>query len=126
MPEANLSKQTSIDTSKDSIVIIGVLEVIAGGRTLDVTGVAEEVLNAGHIIIKETSSGNLKPHPVSGGTYDALPASHTYEGVLVASILKDKPMASVMVRGSVNEVASPFPVLAGAKTALSLIRFTQD
>ncbi|NQY30350.1 MAG: hypothetical protein HRT69_12865 [Flavobacteriaceae bacterium] len=83
MPEAILSKQTTIDTSNDSIVIIDALEVIAGGRTLDVTGVTEEVLNAGHIIIKETSSGNLKPQAVSGSTYSTLPAGHIYEGVLV-------------------------------------------
>ena len=64
--------------------------------------------------------------PVSGTSYGSLPASHTYKGVLVASILTEKPFASILVRGSVNEVASPYAVPSAAKTALPLITFTQD
>lgn len=125
-PTANLASQSSVDTSKDCIVIIDCLENIRGGETLDATGITEDVLNAGHIIIEETSSGTLKPMPVSGAAYDSLPAGHTYKGVLVASILTAKPFASIMVRGSVNEVASPYPLVAAMKTALTLIRFTKD
>lgn len=127
MPTANLNNEgVQVNTSKDSIVIRDLIEAIHGGRTLDVTGVTAEVLQAGHIIIRETATGNYKPQAVTAGVYDALPAGHTYAGVLVASILTKKPFASIMVRGSVNEVASPYPPLAAAKTALPLIIFTQD
>jgi len=40
--------------------------------------------------------------------YASLPASHTYVGILVASILKAKPMAAIMVRGTVNPNVTPF------------------
>lgn len=131
MPTANISSTSSIDTSADSIVIVDLIEDIPGGRTLDATGVAEEVLKAGRIIIEETASGDLKPLVITDGSYDSLPASHTYKGVLVSTILTAKPFASVMVRGTMNEEASKnaheLPsVPAGAKTALTLIRFTKD
>lgn len=119
------TKET-VDTSNDSIIVIQNLETIPGGKTLDVTGFTPTVIKAGHIIIEETSSGNLKPMPVSGADYAALPASHTYKGVLISSILTTKPFAAILVRGSVNKVASHYAVPAGAITALPLIRFTKD
>ncbi|PKP28858.1 MAG: hypothetical protein CVU01_02875 [Bacteroidetes bacterium HGW-Bacteroidetes-18] len=119
------TKET-VDTSNDSIVVINNLETIPGGKTLNVTGFTPTVIKAGHIIIEETSSGILKPMPVDGADYAALPASHTYKGVLIASILTTKPFAAVLVRGSVNKIASPYAVPAGAITALPLIRFTKD
>ncbi|MGB7842336.1 MAG: hypothetical protein WBL21_06065, partial [Salinimicrobium sp.] len=81
--------------------------------------------------VEETATGVLKPLAISNGTYDDLPAGHTYKGILYGSILTAKPMAAVLVRGTVNEEAAKnahelpaYP--AGAKTALSLIRFTKD
>lgn len=56
----------------------------------------------------------------------ALPASHTYKGILVASILTAKPFASVMVRGTVNQSVTPYTIESAVKTALPLIRFTND
>jgi len=81
------------------------------------------------LIIKETATGVLKPMPVTGAAYAALPASHTYEGVLISTILKSKPFAGILVRGTVNQAASFYTissVLTAVKTALPLIRFTQD
>lgn len=127
---ANLQNNpTTIDTSNDGIVIIANLETIPGGKTLDVTGFSPIVIPAGHLIIEETSTGVLKPMPISDEKYAALPAGHAYKGVLVASILTTKPFASIMVRGTVNKNASKYSitsVLDAAKTALLLIRFTQD
>lgn len=127
---ANLQNNpTTVDTSNDGIVIVANLETIPGGKTLDATGFTPAAIPAGHLIIEETSTGVLKPMPISGAAYGALPALHTYKGVLVATILTAKPFASVMVRGTVNKNASKYTitsVLAAAKTALPLIRFTQD
>lgn len=130
MPQADLSKSSSVDTSADSIVIQNMIEDIPGGRTLDNTGIAEEVLKAGRVIIEQDSDGVLKPLPISSGSYAALPAGHSYKGILTGSILTSKPMAAIMVRGTVNEEAAKnaaelpaYPT--GAKTALSLIRFTK-
>lgn len=132
MPEVLLSNGSTLDTSNDSIVIENLIEDIPGGRALDVTGVTDEVLKAGRVVIEETSSGNLKPAPISNGTYDATPTGHTVKGILVASILKTKAFASVLVRGTVNEEAAEKaaglpPYLAAHKTALEpLVRFRKD
>lgn len=40
--------------------------------------------------------------------YAALPASHSYVGILVASILKTNPQAAIMVRGTVNPNVTPY------------------
>jgi hypothetical protein len=122
--------KTSVDTSNDSVVIVQNLETIPGGSALEVTGFTLEIINAGHLIIEQTASGVLKPMPVADNAYAALPAGHTYKGVLVASILKAKPGAAIMVRGTVNDAAfkngTGFITPADAKTALVLIRFTKD
>lgn len=129
MAQASLnSSPVQIDTSNDSIVIRKILLDIPGGKTLDVSGYTptDGVLRAGHILIEQTSNKEVKPLDVSAGAYVALPTGHTYKGVLIATILKAKPQAAVMLGGDVNEVASPYPVPAGAKTALTHILFTQD
>lgn len=119
----------NFDTSNDSIVIVANLENIPGGKTLDVTGFAPAVIPAGHLVIEETATGKLKPMPVSGTAYGSLPSNHTYKGVVVSSVLTTKPFVSVLVRGTVNKNASKYAiasVLSAVKTALPLIRFTQD
>lgn len=127
---ANLNNTgNSFDTANDSIVIVSNLEVIPGGKTLDVTGFSPTVIPAGHLVIEETATGVLKPMPVSGANYGSLPSNHTYKGVVVSSVLTAKPFVSVLVRGTVNKNASKYgisSILSAVKTALPLIRFTQD
>ena len=129
----NLSNQgNSVDVGYDSVTIVANLEDIPGGKTLDTTGFAPEVIKAGHLVIVETATGVYKPMPVNTGqtAYEALTAGHTYAGVVVASVLTAKPFVAIMVRGTVNEQAfannGGFATPSGAKTALSLIRFTKD
>lgn len=65
----------------------------------------------------------------TAGAYGSLPSGHTYAGILVASILTEKPFAGIMVRGTVNVNATPYPmtsILSAVKTALPLIIFTSD
>jgi hypothetical protein len=128
MAQANLNGAVKeISTDNDSIVIKEVLIDIPGGKTLDVSGYTPtDVIKAGHIIIEETATKELKPLNVTDGEYVDLPSLHTYKGVLIATVLKSKPLASIMLSGDVNEVASPYAVPAAAKTALTHILFTQD
>lgn len=127
---ANLNNTgDNFDTANDGIVIVNNLETIPGGKTLDVTGFAPAVIPAGHLVIEETATGVLKPMPVSGTAYGSLPANHTYKGVVISSVLTTKPFVGIMVRGSVNKNASKYTissVLSAVRTALPLIRFTQD
>jgi hypothetical protein len=125
------NENQEIITGNDSIVVRNVLETIRGGRTLDVTGFTPNVIKAGHVIIKETATGNLKPMPVNSGAtaYAALPENHTYEGINISSVLTKKPFAGIMIRGSVNPAAAPLPmtsILSAVKTALPLITFRED
>jgi hypothetical protein len=119
---------TGFDAGKDSVIIQNYIEGIVGGRSLNVVGFTPSVISAGHVVIKETDTGDFKPMPVSdeGTAYAALPDKHTIEGVVVASVTKDSAMAGIMTRGAVNEIASPYPVTEAIKTALPLIRFVQD
>lgn len=213
---------TTVDTARDSIVIVDNFQSIRGGRTLDVAGFTPAVISAGHVIIVETATGNHKPMPATasstgnvatlgaviggsgytagtfenvplaggkgtgvlatvvvaagavttitkteggsgyavgdvltvpgafaGGTgsgasatvatigattgaFGALPAGHTYAGILISSILTSKPFAGIMVRGTVNPTfpgAMPYSmttILAAVKAALPLIDFRAD
>lgn len=216
---ANLTNDPrSIITEKDSIVIVDVREALRGGRTLDVTGFLPSVIAAGHLIIKETATGNLKPMPVAsttsiktlgtitagsgyaadgtysnvaltggtgsgakativitggkansvtlttagtgyavgdslsaaaadiGGTgsgfavkvssvntsftgYGSLPGGHTYFGVLIATILTERPFAGVMLIGTANDQAAPFDmssILSAVQTAIPDIKWRHD
>ena len=121
----------SIDTGIDSVVIVDNFQSVRGGRSLDVAGFTPKVIQAGHMIIKETATGNFKPMPVNAqqNAYAALPADHTYAHVLIASILTKKAMAALLVRGTVNPAACPYPmatILDAVKEALPLIDFRED
>ena len=56
---------TEVVTGNDSIVIVDNFQSIRGGRSLDTTGFSPKVINAGHVIIKETSTGAHKPMPAT-------------------------------------------------------------
>ena len=125
--EASLNNEgIIIETGNESIVIVNHVDGIRGGKTLDVTGVTEDVIKVGHIIIKEDATGIHKPMPVSGDSYDSLPEGHSYVGVLEASILKSKPFAAILIDGTVNDAASPYAVTSAMKTALKKILFVAD
>ena len=215
MAVVNLTNENeSIITGKDNIVIVDNFQSIRGGRSLDVSGFKPEVINAGHVIIKEeTGSGKFEYRPmpvtedktiasfgaitggsgytngnhsgialqggsgsgaianitvassavtavtivaggagyqtgdvvtagIAGGSgfsvpvatvaaaaYATLPANHTYAGILIASILTKKPFAGILVRGTVNTAAAPYPmtsILSAVKAALPLIDFRRD
>lgn len=119
----------SFDTGNDGIVIVKNLETLPGGRTLDTTGFTPKTIREGHLIIEETATGVLKPMPVSGNAYATLPASHTYKGFVISSVLTAKPFVGILLRGTVNYEAGPYvatSILAAVRTALPLIRVIKD
>lgn len=116
-------------TGNASIVVRDNQRSIPGGKSLDVTGFTPTVVQEGHVIIRETATGEFKPMPVSGAAYAALPAGHTYAGILVASILTAKPFAGISYECTVNRIASPYPtapIEAAIKAALPNIHFLED
>ena len=120
-------KKNGVVFGDDSIVIQKYISGIKGGRTLDVTGFADSVIKAGHVII--VKDGTYAPMPVSGGVYGALPEGYAYAGVLYRSILAAKPAASIMTWGEVNSVAMPYAmetILDAFKEACPHIDFIKD
>jgi len=132
MAVANLVNAVEdIVSGNDNIVIVDVFQSIRGGRTLDVRGFAPDVVNAGHVIIRETATGEYKPMPVNaGGTaYMALPSGHVYAGIQINTVSTKRPMAGILVRGTVNFKAAPYPmdsILAAVRAVLPLIDFRGD
>lgn len=124
-------KKEGIDFgSYDSIVIKKHITDIEGGRTLDMTGFPLSVVYAAHVIISTADGQGVKtykPMPIVAKTvttgegdnavteevkdeegnviyeYDKLPEGAVYEGVLYRSILKEKPAASILIDGVVND-----------------------
>ena len=61
--------------------------------------------------------------------FDSLPANHSYVGILYKSILKDKPAASIMTWGQVNEEALYYSIASIKSAFLSAcphIEFIKD
>lgn len=119
--------KTQVVFGEDSVVIQKYISGIKGGRTLDVTGFADSVIKAGHVII--VKDGVYSPMPVSGGAYSTLPSGAAYAGVLYRSIPAAKPAASIMTWGEVNAEAVPYAmtsILAAFKSACPHIDFIKD
>lgn len=129
MAQVNLNDEVvKVDTSLDNVVVVSVIER-SQAVALDITGYNLPYVRAGHVIIRNTKSGKeYKPMPVhsDGKIYAELPESHEVVGVALSSTLAGRELSTILVRGSVNEVASPFPPTEAIKKALPLIRFTQD
>lgn len=121
---------TSLETDNDSVVIVEYISGKVGGATLDVTGWTPDIIPRGHVIIQETATGNLKPWPISGAAYAALPANHTISPyVMDNTVLTTKPFSGLMDRGTVNPNAQKYTissVLAAIKTAQPLIIYRAD
>lgn len=81
---ANLANELqTIESGMDSVVIRKYGAGIIGGRTLDVSNVASDVIKAGHVIIRSTTDEtDYKPMPVKDGAYDTLTTGYEYaEGI---------------------------------------------
>ncbi|MBR1525203.1 MAG: hypothetical protein IJ640_00895 [Prevotella sp.] len=117
---------------KDSVIIQKHIANIPGGRGLNVEGVEEKVLYAGHPIVTD-GKGDYKPLPVKTTdgvkAYDSKPEGYNYAGMLEASILTKKPSASILIAGVVNDAAMEIPLgehKAAIKSALPSIVFVND
>ena len=98
----------------DSVIIVDNFKSKRGGVTLDATGYPKGLIRAGHVIIKETATGELKPMPLNGaGTaYGTLPTGHTYYGILINTVkVKGNAAgnAGIMFEGTVNPVIGTKP-----------------
>lgn len=118
----------TITFPNDEVVIPKYISGITGGRTLDVSGITDKYIRAGHVIITD-GAGKYKPLPTTSGAYTTVPESWTICGVLYRTVLAATPWASIMTNGQLNAVALPIPltpVLAAFKAACPLIELVKD
>lgn len=124
MSVTNLNRTPEhFEDGNDSIVIVRDLGDIPGGRSLDVTEVTEDVIRAGHILIANDTTKEVKPLGVSGSAYASKPSGWSYLGVLKHSVLKTDARAAILTIGQVNAAACPYPITADIKTGLPHIQF---
>lgn len=118
------SELETVDTSKDFVVIQASYFDKPGGASVDLNGYTGGTVQAGHLVIAD-ASGNLKLMPLAAdnASYASLPGSHSYYGVVKNSVSARRPTVSILLEGVVNATACPYPIPAGAKTALAKITF---
>lgn len=121
----NLAKQNpALVGSKDSKVIVNCLNTLPNGTNLKVpAGYTDEVINAGHVVIKD-ADGDYTLLATAAGKFVEAGVDETYRGVVKASVLTSKPFVSIMDIGCVNFDAMPFSpedILADLKTNLPTI-----
>lgn len=142
MATANLNTLSSNVASRDldNLVVRESYTERDGGVTLDVTGFAKPYIRGGHIVIKDTTSGELKPMPLNaGGTaYAALPADHEYYGHTVQTVKTSLPTVGVMYHGKINPIIGKdagaqaagyydlTTILAALKAALTHVMYEGD
>lgn len=115
---------------KDNVIIQKHIADIPSGRALNVEGITEKVLHAGHPIITD-GNGNYKPLAIAEGgkSYGAKPQGWNYAGVLYRSILTKRPSASILIAGVVNDAAVEIPYgdhKTAIKNAVPGIMFVKD
>lgn len=124
-----VSKTETYDSGKESVIIRNYVNGIMGGVILDVTGFSGEFIKCGHIIIRDTNSGEYKPMPVTDEAYAPLPENHEYVGVCMTTAPVDTPHVGVMTAGEANDKAVPYPVdkiKAALKTDVPTLQWGHD
>lgn len=132
MGAIDIGWEKEIVSGLDSVVIRSYVDGIKGGKVLDMTGFAPEVIKTGHVIIK-SNTDVYKPMPLNqdGTAYGDLPANHSYVGICVTTCewQKEGPLVGIMTIGEINDVAAPYDfstIAAAFKAAVPTINFDHD
>lgn len=124
MNAVDFSKGTqAFDDGKDAIIVQKALTYLPNGAVLDVTAFTDEHIRAGHIIVRDASTKNLKPLAVSGANYQEL-GTDVAVGVAGYSVAKGKAFVSVITSGQINGGASKYKPTKALADALPRIEFT--
>lgn len=126
------AQKKSYDTGNDAVVIRQYLGGITGGRALDYSNFTDEVIRAGHIIVRKEIDGAYEYSPLEteGGKYKDKASDAEYAGVVVRSRMKGEAVA-IMDNGRVNDIAMPYEFKDATqreaiKTALPCLVFEHD
>lgn len=126
------AQKKSYDTGNDAVVIRQYLGGITGGRALDYSNFTDEVIRAGHIIVRKEIDGvyEYSPLETEGGKYKDKDSDAEFAGVVVRSRVKGEAVA-IMDNGRVNDIAMPYEFKdttqrEAIKTALPCLVFEHD
>jgi len=132
MGATDIGYNKEIISGPDSIIIRNYVDGIKGGKVLDMTGFAQEILKCGHVIIKNAND-TYKPMPLNaeGNSYGTLPANHVYVGIAIHSCewAKEGSLVGIITAGEVNDAALPYDfstIAAAFKAAVPTLRFDHD
>ena len=120
-----------LNTEMDNVRITNILETKVGGVVLDTTDFPDSVIESGHVVIYNATTGVYKPMPITGTpkAYGSLPSNFAYFGFVIASTLTKTPAVSVLTRGRVNPAAFKYAITSiesALKTALPHITFVSE
>ena len=114
------------------MVIRQYLGGITGGRALDYANFKDEVIQAGHIIVRKKVDDvyEYSPLETEDGKYKDKASDAEFAGVVVRSRMKGEAVA-IMDNGRVNDVAMPYQFKdetqrTAIKTALPSLIFEHD
>lgn len=121
-----------VDSGMDAVVIRQYNGGITGGRALDYSNFTEDVIKAGHVIVKKEVDGvfEYSPLEVEDGKYKDKASDQEFAGVVVRARLKGEGVA-IMDDGRVNDETMPYQFKdatqrAAIKTALPNLIFEHD
>lgn len=122
---------TNLHTEDDNVRIRHVYETKIGGCVLDTTDFPDSVIESGHVVIYNSTTGVYKPMPITGTpkAYGSLPNGFAYFGFVIATVPTSMPAVGVVTRGSVNPAAFKYAITSiesAIKTALPHITFVTD
>lgn len=120
-----------LNTENDNIRITNIIETKVGGAVLDTTDFPDPVIESGHVVIYNATTGKFRPMPITGTpkAYGSLPANFAYYGIVISTQLTKTPTVGVLTRGRVNPAAFKYPITSIAsalKAALPHITFVED
>ena len=120
--ESNKVETAKFNASLDTVTIRQYNGGLTGGRALDYTGFTDDVIKAGHVIVKKTVEDEVvySPLGVENGAYKALAVGESYAGVVVAAKNNGEAVA-IMDNGRVNDEAVPYPITDAMKTAIKAV-----
>jgi hypothetical protein len=120
--ESNKVETAKFNASLDTVTIRQYNGGLTGGRALDYTGFTDDVIKAGHVIVKKTVEDEVvySPLGVENGAYKALADGESYAGVVVATKNNGEAVA-IMDNGRVNDEAVPYPITDAMKTAIKAV-----
>lgn len=120
-----------LNTENDNIRITNIIETKVGGAVLDTTGFPDSVIESGHVVIYNPTTGVFKPMPITGTplAYGSKPEGFSYYGIVISTQLTKTPTVGVLTRGRVNPAAFKYSISSIAsdlKAALPHITFVED